>query len=109
MTLWLKTLIPDALVMRKSSVLRRAIDTRTISPTFSCDHLTSCWLGIELLGDLAQKSRSGMSHCETIVSALCRKSPPEARQLWMQPFFSKMLFCVIRLPRLIFRHHHRNR
>ena len=33
---------PDALVIRNSSVTRTTVETSTITPTFNCDHLTSC-------------------------------------------------------------------
>src|ERR1700691_1065839 len=79
MTLWLKTLIPEALVIRKSSVLSRAIDTRTISPTFSCDHLTSCWLGIELLEDLSSVRVNRT--CHTVKPSYQRLASQNVRRL----------------------------
>ena len=49
---------PEELVIRKSSVTRTMEATRTMTPTFNCDHRTSCWLGIALL---VVYGRKGMS------------------------------------------------
>ena len=40
---------PEELVIRNSRATRITVEISTITPTFNCDHLTSCWLGISLL------------------------------------------------------------
>src|SRR5580698_7000501 len=47
---------PDELVIRNRSVTRTTVEINTITPTFNCDHRTSCWLGIALLKTLVQKT-----------------------------------------------------
>src|SRR5260370_20619906 len=37
---------PDELVIRNSNATRMTVEISTITPTFNCDHRTSCWLGI---------------------------------------------------------------
>src|ERR1700749_2416035 len=37
-------------VMRKMRAVKAANATMTRTPTFSCDHWTSCWLGTDPLG-----------------------------------------------------------
>ena len=48
---------PDELVIRNSNVIRITTEISTMTPTFSCDHRTSCWLGISLLDRFQSRAR----------------------------------------------------
>src|SRR5579875_995533 len=59
--------MPVALVMRNSNMISSVSEIRTRTPTLSCDHFTSCWLGMKFMvaRDKSDSRNGETSGCES--------------------------------------------